>query len=44
MFYNVVLRQLDSLTTRKIGQIFGMDSYLDAKALKEELFNIKDLA
>jgi transcriptional regulator with XRE-family HTH domain len=43
MFYNVVLRQLDSLTTRKIGQIFGMDSYLDAKALKEELFNMRDL-
>lgn len=43
MFYNVVLSQLDSLTTRKIGQIFGMDSYLDAKALKEELFNMRNL-
>jgi len=44
LFTSVILNQIDSITNRKLGEILGIESVLDAKAVKNELIRIKKAA
>lgn len=41
-FYNLILEQIDSISNRKLAEIYGLESVFDAKELKDEM--IRDLA
>jgi transcriptional regulator with XRE-family HTH domain len=41
LFTNVILNQIDSITNRKLGEILGIESVLDVKAVKYELIRMK---
>lgn len=38
----IICNQLDNITDRKLGDLLGLESALDAKAIKEELFKLKN--
>ena len=44
LFTNVILNQIDSITNRKLGEILGIESVLDARAVKDELIKLKGMA
>ncbi len=44
LFINTILDQIDGLTTRKLGEILGIDNLLDAITVKDELVRLKDMA
>ena len=44
LFTSVILNQIDSITNRKLGEIFGIESVLDIKAVKDELIRMKKAA
>ncbi len=41
LFINTILYQIDGLTNRKLGEILGIESLMDAKAVKDELVRLK---
>jgi transcriptional regulator with XRE-family HTH domain/Zn-dependent peptidase ImmA (M78 family) len=41
LFTKVILDQIDTLTTRKLGELLGIESILDAKNVKDELIRLK---
>jgi len=44
IFAQIILRQIDGLTTRKLGEILGIENLMDAKIVKDELLRLKDSA
>lgn len=44
LFTNIILNQIDSITDRKLGELLGIESVLDAKAVKDELVKLKGIA
>jgi len=44
LFTSVILNQIDSITNRKLGEILGIESVLDVKAVKDELIRMKKAA
>ena len=44
LFTNIILNQIDSITDRKLGELLGVESVLDAKAVKDELVKLKGIA
>jgi hypothetical protein len=44
LFTNIILNQIDSITDRKLGELLGIESVLDAKAVKDELVRLKGIA
>ena len=44
LFTSVILNQIDSITNSKLGEILGIESVLDVKAIKDELIRIKKAA
>ncbi len=41
LFTSIILNQIDSITNSKLGEILGIESVLDVKAVKDELIRIK---
>ena len=41
LFISVILNQIDSITNRKLGEMLGIESVLDIKAVKDELIRMK---
>jgi hypothetical protein len=41
LFINTILYQIEGLTNRKLGEILGIESLMDAKAVKDELVRLK---
>jgi len=41
LFANIILNQIDSITNGKLGEMLGIESVLDVKAVKDELIQIK---
>ena len=41
LFIEIILRQLDGLTIRKLGEILGIENLMDAKVVKDELLRLK---
>ena len=41
LFIDTILYQIDGLTNRKLGEILGIESLMDAKAVKDELMRLK---
>ena len=41
LFIDTILHQIDNLTTRKLGEILGIENSMDAKAVKDELLRLK---
>ncbi|MCK5836953.1 MAG: ImmA/IrrE family metallo-endopeptidase [Desulfobacula sp.] len=41
LFINTILYQIDGLTNRKLAEILGIESLMDAKAVKDELVRLK---
>jgi len=41
LFTNIILNQIDSITNGKLGEMLGIESVLDVKAVKEELIRMK---
>jgi len=39
---SIIINQLDNLTSRKLGDLLGLESALDANAIKEELSKLKN--
>ncbi|MEA3360819.1 MAG: helix-turn-helix transcriptional regulator [Thermodesulfobacteriota bacterium] len=44
LFTNVILNQIYSITNRKLGEMLGIESVLDARAVKDELVKLKSMA
>ncbi|MFH0958130.1 MAG: XRE family transcriptional regulator [Pseudomonadota bacterium] len=44
LFVSAVVNQLDHLPTRKLGELFGVDDYIDADSIKQELIKIRGLS
>jgi len=44
LFINILLAQIEGLTTRKLGEILGLDNLLDATMVKDELLRLKNTA
>jgi hypothetical protein len=41
LFIDTILYQIKGLTNRKLGEILGIESLMDAKAVKDELMRLK---
>lgn len=41
LFVHIVLDQIDGLTSRKLGEILGIENMMDAKIVKDELARLK---
>ncbi len=41
LFIHIILDQIDGLTTRKLGEVLGIDNLMDAKIVKDELARLK---
>ncbi|RZB34987.1 MAG: hypothetical protein SRB1_00755 [Desulfobacteraceae bacterium Eth-SRB1] len=41
LFANIILNQIDSITISKLGEMLGIESVLDVKAVKDELIRMK---
>ncbi len=41
LFTHVILDQIDLLTTRKLGEILGVENIMDAKIVKDEFIRLK---
>ncbi|MBW1820407.1 MAG: hypothetical protein JRI92_01375, partial [Deltaproteobacteria bacterium] len=41
LFINIILTQINSITSSKLGEMLGIESVLDVKAVKDELIRIK---
>jgi len=44
LFTSIILNQIDSITISKLGEMLGIESVLDAKAVKDELIKLKSTA
>ncbi|MBC8199550.1 MAG: ImmA/IrrE family metallo-endopeptidase [Desulfobacteraceae bacterium] len=44
LFTSIILNQIDSITNRKLGEMLGIESVLDTKAVKDELIKLKSMA
>jgi len=44
LFTSIILNQIDSITNSKLGEMLGIESVLDVKAVKDELIRIKKAA
>jgi transcriptional regulator with XRE-family HTH domain len=42
LFTQVILEQIDTLTTRKLGELLGVENIMDSKKVKDELIRLKD--
>jgi len=42
LFINTILDQIDGLTTRKLGEILGIENLMDATPVKNELMRLKN--
>ena len=42
LFTQVILEQIDTLTTRKLGELLGVENIMDSKTVKDELIRLKD--
>lgn len=43
LFINLVKEQVEHLSTRTLGELFGLENYLDMVSLKDELLQLKEL-
>jgi transcriptional regulator with XRE-family HTH domain len=41
LFIQIILGQVDGLTTRKLGEVLGIENLMDAKIVKDELIRLK---
>jgi hypothetical protein len=41
LFTQVILDQIDVLTTRKLGELFGIENIMDVKNVKDEFIRLK---
>jgi len=41
LFTSVIRNQIDSITNGKLGEMLGIESVLDVKAVKDELIRMK---
>ena len=44
LLINIILEQINGLTTRKLGELFGIENLMDAKIVKDELLRLKETA
>jgi len=44
LFTSIILNQIDSITGSKLGEMLGIESALDAKAVKDEFIKLKSMA
>lgn len=44
LFINLVKEQVEQLSTRTLGELFGLGNYLDMVSLRDELLQLKQLA
>jgi transcriptional regulator with XRE-family HTH domain len=44
LFINIILNQIDSITISKLGEMLGIESVLDVRAVKDELIKLKSMA
>lgn len=44
LFINIILNQIDTITNRRLGEMLGIESVLDAKAVKDELIKLKNMS
>ncbi|MDL2124757.1 MAG: helix-turn-helix domain-containing protein [Deltaproteobacteria bacterium] len=44
LFTSIILNQIDSITSSKLGEMLGIESVLDARAVKDELIKLKSIA
>lgn len=44
LFTSTILNQIDSITSSKLGEMLGIESVLDARAVKDELIKLKSMA
>jgi len=44
LFTSIILNQIDSITISKLGEMLGIESVLDARAVKDELIKLKSMA
>ncbi len=44
LFVSIILNQIRSITNRRLGEMLGIESVLDAKAVKDELIKLKNMS
>jgi transcriptional regulator with XRE-family HTH domain len=42
LFIQIILYQIDGLTTRKLGEVLGIENLMDAKIVKDEVIRLKN--
>lgn len=44
LFTSIILNQINSITNRTLGEMLGIESVMDARAVKDELIKLKSMA
>jgi len=44
LFISIILNQIRNITNKKLGEMFGIEGVLDAKAVKNELIKLKNMS